>query len=375
MLGLGWGLAAALGAIAGMLTAPSIFLDPNMMQIVLIYAFAAAVLGGIDSPVGAVVGGLMLGVGLNLLGTLCRLHRRRAAASGGAARHPRRPARPAGRALRQAGGEEGLMRAAARLAPCSPSSSSRPSCSSLPAFVSDFRAQQFSYVGSTCRADRARHPHRLHGPDLARTWRLHGDRRVHDGDPDDRPRRQGHLDDPVGDRRRRRRRVPLRVPGRPPLRPLPRPRHFRNRGCDARPDQALRRVHGRRLGDQPVRHARADGVAHPREDPRLRARLQQLALLPRLDGRARRLRPRLADPPRPDGALASAPSATARPPPSRPASTSPARRRSHSVSAPPMPARPGRCSRSRRRTSTRTRTRSPSRSSSSSGSSSPVSAR
>jgi branched-chain amino acid transport system permease protein len=69
MLGLGWGLAAVLGAIAGMLTAPSVFLDPNMMQAVLIYAFAAAVLGGIDSPVGAVVGGLLLGVGLNLLGT------------------------------------------------------------------------------------------------------------------------------------------------------------------------------------------------------------------------------------------------------------------------------------------------------------------
>ena len=69
MLGLGWGLAAVLGAIAGMLTAPTIFLDPNMMQSVLIYAFAAAVLGGIDSPVGAVVGGLILGVGLNLLGT------------------------------------------------------------------------------------------------------------------------------------------------------------------------------------------------------------------------------------------------------------------------------------------------------------------
>jgi len=68
MLGLGWGLAAMLGAVAGMLTAPSVFLDPNMMQAVLIYAFAAAVLGGIDSPVGAVVGGLVLGVGLNLLG-------------------------------------------------------------------------------------------------------------------------------------------------------------------------------------------------------------------------------------------------------------------------------------------------------------------
>ena len=69
MLGFGWGLAAVLGAVAGLLTAPSVFLDPNMMLAVLIYAFAAAVLGGIDSPVGAVVGGLMLGVGLNLIGT------------------------------------------------------------------------------------------------------------------------------------------------------------------------------------------------------------------------------------------------------------------------------------------------------------------
>jgi branched-chain amino acid transport system permease protein len=67
MLGLGWGLAAMLGAIAGVLTAPSTLLDPNMMQPILIFAFAAAVLGGIDSPVGAVVGGLILGVGLNLL--------------------------------------------------------------------------------------------------------------------------------------------------------------------------------------------------------------------------------------------------------------------------------------------------------------------
>ena len=69
MLGVGWGLAAILGAIAGMLAAPSVFLDPSMMQPILIYAFAAAVLGGIDSPVGAVVGGLTLGVGLNLLGS------------------------------------------------------------------------------------------------------------------------------------------------------------------------------------------------------------------------------------------------------------------------------------------------------------------
>jgi branched-chain amino acid transport system permease protein len=68
MLALGWGLAAVLGAIAGLLTAPSVGLDPQMMQPILIYAFAAAVLGGIDSPVGAVVGGLTLGVLLNLIG-------------------------------------------------------------------------------------------------------------------------------------------------------------------------------------------------------------------------------------------------------------------------------------------------------------------
>jgi len=69
MLALGWGLAAVLGAVAGMMAAPALTLDPNLMLIVLIYAFAAAVLGGIDSPVGAVVGGLALGVMINLLGT------------------------------------------------------------------------------------------------------------------------------------------------------------------------------------------------------------------------------------------------------------------------------------------------------------------
>jgi branched-chain amino acid transport system permease protein len=70
MLALGWGLAALLGAVAGMLTAPAVGLDPNMMAAVLIYAFAAAVLGGIDSPLGAVVGGLTVGVVLNLLSYL-----------------------------------------------------------------------------------------------------------------------------------------------------------------------------------------------------------------------------------------------------------------------------------------------------------------
>lgn len=69
MLALGWGLAAGVGAVSGMMVAPITVLDPNLMQSVLLYAFVAAVLGGIDSPVGAVVGGLVVGVLLALVGT------------------------------------------------------------------------------------------------------------------------------------------------------------------------------------------------------------------------------------------------------------------------------------------------------------------
>jgi branched-chain amino acid transport system permease protein len=68
MLALGWGLASAVGAVSGILVAPVVLLEPNMMQGVIIYAFAAAVLGGIDSPIGAVVGGVLLGVLLALIG-------------------------------------------------------------------------------------------------------------------------------------------------------------------------------------------------------------------------------------------------------------------------------------------------------------------
>src|SRR3954470_6282290 len=68
MLALGWGLAAAVGAIAGMLVAPIIYLEPNMMSGVLLYAFAAALVGGIDNPFGAVVGGFMVGILENLIG-------------------------------------------------------------------------------------------------------------------------------------------------------------------------------------------------------------------------------------------------------------------------------------------------------------------
>ena len=68
MLAIGWGLAAVLGAVAGLMAEPSpFFLEPTLMQPILVYAFAAAVLGGLDSPAGAVVGGLLIGVSLNLV--------------------------------------------------------------------------------------------------------------------------------------------------------------------------------------------------------------------------------------------------------------------------------------------------------------------
>jgi branched-chain amino acid transport system permease protein len=69
MLALGWGLASAVGAVSGIMVAPVLLLEPNMMQTIIIYAFAAAVLGGIESPIGAVVGGVIVGVTVNLAGT------------------------------------------------------------------------------------------------------------------------------------------------------------------------------------------------------------------------------------------------------------------------------------------------------------------
>jgi branched-chain amino acid transport system permease protein len=68
MLALGWGLASAVGALSGIMVAPILLLEPNMMQTIIIYAFAAAVLGGIESPLGAVIGGLIVGVTVNLAG-------------------------------------------------------------------------------------------------------------------------------------------------------------------------------------------------------------------------------------------------------------------------------------------------------------------
>lgn len=68
MLALGWGLAAAIGAVAGMMVAHIVYLDPNMMGGILIYGFAGALVGGIDNPWGAVVGGFLVGVLENIMG-------------------------------------------------------------------------------------------------------------------------------------------------------------------------------------------------------------------------------------------------------------------------------------------------------------------
>ena len=68
MLAIGWGLAAAIGAVAGLMAAPIVYLDPNMMSGLLLYAFAGAVLGGIDNPWGAALGGFIVGVLENLMG-------------------------------------------------------------------------------------------------------------------------------------------------------------------------------------------------------------------------------------------------------------------------------------------------------------------
>jgi branched-chain amino acid transport system permease protein len=69
MIALGWGMAAAVGAVAGMMIAPVVFLEPNMMLGILLYGFAAAVVGGLTSPGGAVLGGFAVGIIENLAGT------------------------------------------------------------------------------------------------------------------------------------------------------------------------------------------------------------------------------------------------------------------------------------------------------------------
>ena len=68
VLTLGWALAGLFGALAGVLVTPSTFLYPNSMDAIFVLGFTAAVIGGLDSPVGAVVGGVLLGVVLSYAG-------------------------------------------------------------------------------------------------------------------------------------------------------------------------------------------------------------------------------------------------------------------------------------------------------------------
>ncbi|WP_396449088.1 branched-chain amino acid ABC transporter permease [Actinomadura sp.] len=65
MLTLGWALAALVGSLAGVLIAPSVFVGPAQFDAMLVFGFTAAVIGGLDSPAGAVTGGLLLGCALS----------------------------------------------------------------------------------------------------------------------------------------------------------------------------------------------------------------------------------------------------------------------------------------------------------------------
>jgi branched-chain amino acid transport system permease protein len=65
MLTLGWALASMAGSLAGLLIGPAVFVGPNNFDPVAVFGFTAAVIGGLDSPVGALVGGLLLGLSLS----------------------------------------------------------------------------------------------------------------------------------------------------------------------------------------------------------------------------------------------------------------------------------------------------------------------
>ena len=243
MLSLGWGLAAVLGAVAGMLAAPSIFLDPNLMAALLIYAFAAAVLGGIDSPIGAVVGRSHARRRAQPARHVRRLRRRRPAAPRRAARDPRRPPRQAVGDLRQERGEA-RMRLPKGLAPVVAFVVLGVVVAVLPSFVSAFRAQQLAYVaiyltaliGLNILTGYTGQISLGHGAFMAiggyTTAILMADHGVKDvwTIPI-----AALVTGVVG--------IPVRHPGAPALGPLPRARDLRDRGVDAGGDQAVRGVH------------------------------------------------------------------------------------------------------------------------------------
>jgi branched-chain amino acid transport system permease protein len=108
MNALGWGMAAAIGSVAGMLIAPVVFLEPNMMLSILLYGFAGAVVGGLTSPGGAVLGGFAVGVIENLAGTYIPGGRPRDEAFHRALHHRRGAVREAERLVRPAGRDQGM---------------------------------------------------------------------------------------------------------------------------------------------------------------------------------------------------------------------------------------------------------------------------
>ena len=164
-------------------------LDPNFMLLILTYSFAAAVLGGIDSPVGSVVGAFLIGIGISLLsGYASVVPRHRAAAAGRARRPPARPDRPAGRPVRPGRREEGLDAACRRRTSCC----ARAVLVAVPLLVvflpkafNDYFNYRLAFVGIYFIAIVGLNvAHRLQRPDLARPRRVHGLRRLHDGDPE-----------------------------------------------------------------------------------------------------------------------------------------------------------------------------------------------
>ena len=270
MLALGWGLAAAIGAIAGMMVAPTVFLEPNMMGGILLYAFAGALLGGIDSPGGAVLGGFIVGVLENVVGAYVGTELKLTVAL----------VLIVGVLVVRPSGLFGRVHVVAGVTMIAPRTSSRrdrlasPSrlaCSrwrcALPFFLGNYRVFQLTLVaGLRDRAARPEHADRLQRPDLARPRRLLRDRRLHRGDPDGQARHAVLGDDP--DRRRRlpRRRLPVRPAGAAARRPLPRAGHLRARRRDAADPQAQ----GPRALDRRRRRASSSSSPRRRSGPACR---------------------------------------------------------------------------------------------------------
>ena len=132
MIALGWGMAAAIGAVAGMLIAPVVFLEPNMMMGILLYGFAGAVLGGLTSPGGAVLGGFAVGVIENLAGTFIPCVGARAETDDRAGADRRRADGQAERPVRPHRGEPGMKHGAKpRRIAREPAAIAAPSAASL----------------------------------------------------------------------------------------------------------------------------------------------------------------------------------------------------------------------------------------------------